>query len=42
MSNEQSVPKPIVSLETITPADAGASAVPPVEPIRSVSDTTHL
>ena len=36
MSIEQSVPKPIVSLEAITPADAGVSAVPPAEPIRSV------
>lgn len=32
MPSEQSVPKPIVNLEGVTPADAGVSAVPPAEP----------
>lgn len=32
MSSEQSVPKPIVSPDAITTADAGFSAVPPCEP----------
>lgn len=36
MSSEPSVPKPIVSLNAIIPADAGVSTVSPAEPIRSV------